>query len=311
MRNTEISRILAEAQRVPWSILPEKLAEIRAFLYLRTQGVEISAEEREVLINKAETRQRPRMSGSVAVLPIAGTISHKMNLMSAMSGGVSTELLERDIRAAVADPDVSAILLEVDSPGGTVTGLSELHSAIMSARDQKPVWASINPLSASAAYWITSAASEISITESGQVGSVGVFSMHVDESAALEQEGLKVSLIHFGDRKVDGNPFQPLSEGAREKIQADVDAYGKLFHRDLARGRGISTKDVQEKFGGGSMFLAKEALASGLVDRIESRDQTLARLSRGGKATTTKRAEDSSPQPSADDVKRRLDLLNV
>ena len=281
MRNHEIGHILRAAQATPWGILPAKLAEIRAVLMSRVRGVEISAEERDALIKKAEDRQRSIRHGSVAVLNVYGTIAQRMNMFMAMSGGTSTELLAKEINTAVADPDVSAILLNVDSPGGTVTGLPELHSVIMDARDKKPIAASVNPMSASAAYWITSAASEISITPSGEAGSVGVFAMHIDESVALEQEGVKVSLIHAGKYKVEGNPFEPLNEEARGSIQSDVDKFYDMFVKDVAKGRGISVKDVREKFGEGRMLLAKDALSSGMVDRIETMTETVSRLSRG------------------------------
>lgn len=294
----EITLILRSAQSVPWAILETKLAEIRHFLWSRANGVEISAEEKEAWLKKAEDRQRFTRAGSVAVIPVMGTISQRMNMLSAMSGGTSTEMLGREISTAAADPDISAIVLNVDSPGGTVPGLTELHSAIMSARERKPIVASVNSMSASAAYWITSAASEISITPSGEAGSIGVFAMHVDESAALEQEGVKVSLIHFGDRKIDGNRFQPLTEEARASIQADVDAFGAMFHRDVAKGRGVSVADVREKFGQGAMLLAKDALAAGLVDKIETLDQTITRLTRGT----------SKPGRKAEDLRIRTEM---
>ena len=298
MRNHSITHILHAAQSVPWSILPEKFAEIRHFLWSRANGVEISAEEKEAWLKKAEDRQRFTRTGSVAIIPVMGTISQRMNMLSAMSGGTSTEMLTKEINTAVADPDISAIVLNVDSPGGTVSGLPEIHSAILSARDKKPIVVSVNSMSASAAYWITSAASEISITPSGEAGSIGVFAMHVDESVALEQEGVKVSLIHFGDRKIDGNPFQPLSDEARGAIQKDVDAFGAMFHRDVAKGRGVSVADVREKFGQGAMLLAKDALSAGLIDRIESFDATISRLSRGG----------TKPGRKAEDLRMRTEM---
>lgn len=298
MSHTELSRIWKAAQTTPWAILPEKLAEIRSVLVHRMRGEVIAAEEREAWLKKAEERTRARRAGSVSVLPVFGTIAQRMNVMMAMSGGTSTEILEREIRQAIADPDVSAIVLDVDSPGGTVSGLPEIHSIIMDARNQKPIVASVNSFSASAAYWITSAASEIAVTPSGEVGSIGVFAMHVDESAALEQEGVKVSLISAGKFKTEGNPFEPLTEEARAAIQADVDAYYSMFVRDVARGRGVSVNDVREKFGEGRMVLAKDAKAAGMVDRVETLNETVARLSRaiGGR------------RPKAEIAERRLAL---
>jgi signal peptide peptidase SppA len=279
----DIPHIISAARRTPWATTREHLALIRRLLYQRAHGYDVKADANAIeIVKAAEARQRVTRVGNIATLPVIGTIAHKMNLMTALSGGVSTELLERDVRAAVADPDVSAILFEVDSPGGTVTGLPELHATIMELRGKKPMAASINALSASAAYWITSAISDISITPSGEAGSIGVYAMHVDESVALEQEGVKVTLIHYGEHKVEGNPWEPLSDEAKAEIQDSVDAYGKMFEKDIARGRGISVQDVREKFGQGLIFRAKEAKERGLVDRIETRDETLSRITRAG-----------------------------
>jgi signal peptide peptidase SppA len=278
MRNSDITHILEAAKSIPWAILPEKLAQIRGFLESRVYGVEISAEEKEALLIKAETQQRYQQQGSIAVIPVSGTVSMRMNLMSAISGGTSTELLGKQIQQAIADPSISVIVLNVDSPGGTVEGVPELHSLIMKARETKPVVASVNALSASAAYWISSAATEITMTPSGKVGSIGVFAMHQDLSAAAAAEGVKVNYISAGKYKTEGNPFEPLSDEARAAIQETVDAFYGMFVKDIAKGRGISAKEVQSGFGEGRLVLAPDAKSAGMIDRIETFDATLARL---------------------------------
>jgi len=284
----DISRILRAAHQVPWAMLPAKLAEIRAFLQARANGNEISAAEKEALLKQAEDRQRFTMAGSVAVIPVMGTVSQRLNMLSATSGGTSTELLEKQIRDAVADTSVSAIVLNVDSPGGTVSGLPELHAAILNARDQKPIAASINSMSASAAYWITSAVKDISISPSGEAGSIGVFAMHEDYSAMLAEDGVKVTLISAAKYKTEGNPYEPLTAEARAAIQSDVDAYYAMFVRDVAKGRGVSQSSVKVDFGEGRMLLAADAVKAGMVDRIETLQDTITRLS--GSRSTGKRS---------------------
>lgn len=292
MRNTEISHILRAATETPWAILPQKLVAIRAFFEARINGAEISAMDREAMVKQAEDRQQYKQQGSVAVVPVFGTISQRVNMMSALSGGggTSTELLGKQIRDAVADSSISAIVLNVDSPGGTVSGLPELHSEILSARESKPVVASINSMSASAAYWLTSACNEVCCTISGEAGSIGVFAMHEDLSAAAEMEGVKVTYISAGRFKTEGNPFEPLSDEARAQIQSDVDKFYSMFVRDVAKGRGISVSDVKANFGEGRMLLASDAKAAGMVDRIETLDQTVSRLSRTGKFSNSRKA---------------------
>lgn len=291
--DTELTRILRAVQETPWAILPAKLAEIRRFLFSRISGVEISVAEREALLLKAESQQRYQQQGSVAVIPVFGTISQRLNMLSAYSGGTSTEILGKQIREAVADPNISAIILNVDSPGGTVSGLPELHSLIMEARSAKPIVAVVNAMSASAAYWITSAASEISITPSGEAGSIGVYAMHVDESAALEQEGVKVTFVYAAKYKVEANPYEPLTEEAAAAIQADVDKYYSMFVRDVAKGRGVPVADVKANFGEGRMLLAGDAKAAGLADRIESLDQAVSRLSKAARPANSHKAMES------------------
>lgn len=290
MRNSEITRIIHAAEHTPWAILETKLIEIREFLIARLNGAEISAEERDKLLVRAESQQRYQQLGSVAVIPVFGTISQRMNMLSAMSGGTSTEMLTKQIRDAAADPSISAIVLNVDSPGGTVQGVTEAHAAILQAREQKPVVASVNAMAGSAAYWLASAASEISITPSGSAGSVGVFAMHKDLSGAAEQEGVKVTYISAGKNKTLGNPFEPLSEEARTYLQGMVDDAYAMFVKDVAKGRGVAVSEVKSNFGEGKMLDAKDALSAGMVDKVESFDQTVARVSRAKATGGSRRA---------------------
>lgn len=290
MRNIEISRILTAAMETPWAILESKLAEIQLVLIGRLQGAELSAEDREAYLLKAEERQRYQQQGSVAVIPVFGVIAQRMNLMSAMSGGTSTEALARQVREAAADPAVSAIVLNFDTPGGTVSGTPEAHAAILEARSVKPIVGFANSMSASAGYWLMSAASEIVSTPSGQVGSIGVIFMHQDVSAAAEAEGVKTTIIKAGKYKADGNRFEPLSDEARSDIQSKVDAAYSMFVKDVAKGRGVPVGDVKSNFGEGRMLLAADAKAAGMIDRIETLDQTISRLSRSGKSVNSRRA---------------------
>jgi len=266
----------------PWAILASKYAIIMDLIAFRAAGNTLTEEEIQARIGAVAPRQQSR-SGAVAVLPLHGVISQRMNMMSAMSGGTSTEMFGKEFTAAVADPAISGIVLDIDSPGGSVFGVQEVVQTIMAARGTKPVVAFANSMAASAAYWIASAADEIVVTPGGQVGSIGVLTAHSDLSAALEQAGEKVTLISAGKKKVDGNPIEPLSDAAKADLQKSVDAYYASFVGAVARGRGVALAEVRNGFGEGGMVGAAEALRSGMVDRVGTLEVAIGRAAAGSR----------------------------
>jgi len=219
-------------------------------------------------------------SSAIAVLNVFGVISQRMAMMDDLSGGggASTEQIAKLFRRAVKDPAVKAIVLNVDSPGGGVYGVRELADEIFAARDQKPVVAVANSLMASAAYWLGASASEVSVTPGGEVGSIGVFSAHEDLSKALDVEGVKVTLISAGRFKTEANPYEPLSDEARAAIQASVDDYYDAFVKAVARGRGVAPSKVRSGYGQGRVLPADRARSEGMVDRVETLDEAVARM---------------------------------
>lgn len=260
-------RVLAAITESPWAILPEKLDAIVELVQLRAAGVELGA--------VASARPAPKVTKSVGVLPIYGVIMQRMNMFTEFSGGTSTDELTTDLRALVNDDSVSRIVLDIDSPGGSVYGVQELAAEIRAAREIKPITAVANSLAASAAYWLGSQASEFLVTPSGDVGSIGVIATHVDHSQANEAAGLAVSRITAGQFKAEGNPDEPLNDEAREAMQARVDAYYEAFVSDVAAGRGISAETVRADYGEGRVFGAKQALAMGMVDRIATLNEAI------------------------------------
>jgi signal peptide peptidase SppA len=261
-----------------WAIDEAKLDQIVAFLALQADGEKLSAEEVQARITKQSERDIARREGSVAVLPLRGVIANRMNMMSDISGGTSSEGFGRMFDAAVADDGVKAIILDVDSPGGVVSGTDELSSKIFAARGTKPVIAHVNSTAASAAYWISTAADEMVLTPSAEVGSIGVMGIHDDVSAALEKIGVKKTLTKAGRYKGEGAPFQPLSEEAIAHRQSQVDAYYDKFVRAVARNRNVSLAAVKDGFGQGRMVMAEQAVAEGMADKIATLEETLARF---------------------------------
>lgn len=281
MRNDIRYRHIIEAvASTPWAIVPAKLAEITAFLRLKAAGGDVDDQLLTDYRAAAARRPKLRSNGDIAVLPLTGTISHRMGMMSEMSGGTSVEGFTRDFRALLNDPSVAAIVLDVDSPGGSVAGIEELANEIFRSRGVKPISSVANTLMASAAYWLASAADEVVVTPSGEVGSVGVLAAHEDHSGELEQAGVRVSLITAGKHKAEANPFEPLSDEGRAAIQARVDdAYG-MFTKALARQRGVPLDTVRNGFGEGRVVGAREAVRLGMADRVATLDDVIATIGR-------------------------------
>ncbi|CCF83640.1 signal peptide peptidase SppA [Nitrolancea hollandica] len=301
-----IRRFISET---PWAILPEKLAQIDELIRLRAHGVRFTAEEIEQRIGAA-SRPTARTSGSVVVLPLFGVISQRMNLMSAMSGGTSTEQFGAMFRQALADESVGAIVIDIDSPGGSVNGVPELASEILRTRGQKPVIAVADSLAASAAYWIATAADELVVTPSGQVGSIGVISVHEDVSQSLAQQGVAVNLITAGKYKGEGNPYEPLTDEARGAIQAEVNRYYDMFVSAVAKGRSVKPSAVRGGFGEGRVVGAQEAVSLGMADRVGTLRETIARLA-GGTRAGRLRAEEAGHATVEADLDRRRRRLRL
>ncbi|WP_312262504.1 S49 family peptidase, partial [Limnohabitans sp.] len=190
----------------------------------------------------------------------------------------STQQFTSALRQVLADDTVGQILIDIDSPGGSVYGVAELATEIIKARAQKPVVAVANSLAASAAYWIGCSASEFYVTPGGEVGSIGVWQAHFDYSKALEEEGVKTTLVSAGKFKVEGNPYVPLDPEAQAFMQSRVDDYYNAFIQAVAVGRGVTVDDVRNGMGEGRVLGSDAALAQRMVDGIASFDDVLARM---------------------------------
>ena len=228
--------------------------------------------------------QRTYSVASVAVVRLAGVLEHRRERDGGVFSGTSTSLeaTTSRLRQALADPVVTAIALDIDSPGGPVAGVPELAAELRQAR--KPIVAVANTHAAGTALWLASQASQFSVTASGSAGGLGVASVHADESGRLAKQGRRMTLIAAGKHKVDGNPYEPLSHDARQHMQREVDRWHAAFVRDVASGRKTSTAHVLAKFGAGRMLGAREAVAAGMADRVETLEQAIERLQRGGTA---------------------------
>jgi signal peptide peptidase SppA len=201
---------------------------------------------------------------------------------------------------------VSAILIDANTPGGTIAGVTELAAEMYAARGRKPIVAHANALAASAGYWIVSAADEIVATPSADVGAIGVITAHVDTSKAEEAEGVTRTVVSAGKYKAEGHG--PISEEGLAALQARVDDAYAVMTKDIARGRGVSPADVRAGFGEGRVVSAKEALKLGMIDRIATFDETVARMT-GRRVSGGMRAEAEPEFLSADMIDHVADVL--
>ncbi|MHB8109772.1 MAG: signal peptide peptidase SppA [Syntrophorhabdaceae bacterium] len=276
-----------------WAIMPAKLAEIQAIYTTHLKGPKID----QSIIDRIEAdmgrplnnEQKPyQVIDNVALIEINGVIAKRMNLFSKISGGVSTQLLKRDFEQAFADPEVTGIILIVDSPGGTVDGTEDLANAVYAARQTgtKPIISFVDGLMASAAYWIGSAADRIYMSGvTAQVGSIGVVASHTDISKYEERQGIKTTEIYAGKYKRIASEYEPLSKEGRAYIQDRVDSYYSIFVNTVAKARPEKCQIPAEggiPWAEGKVFIGQQAIDNGLADGISTLESLISRLSTGG-----------------------------
>ena len=278
--------LLSEFLTTPWALMPERLQAMSGILNRWSAG-EPPSDETMFQVNTdrvlRDTRKQMAAASTgsgIAVLPLYGVVTQRGNMVDDISGpgSSSTQQFTSVLRQMLADDTVGQILIDIDSPGGSVYGVSELASEIIKARAQKPVIAVANSLAASAAYWIGCSASEFYVTPGGEVGSIGVWQAHFDYSKALEEDGVKPTLISAGKFKVEANPYVPLDEQAQAFMQSRVDDYYNAFVEAVTIGRGVSINDVKTGMGEGRVLGADAALAQNMVDGIATFDDVLAKM---------------------------------
>lgn len=303
--------VLSEFLGTPWALQPEKLSVLTGVVerWMRgekadeatLEGVRAARRDDAPYFAAADGSRlaaaadgRAPSPGAIAVVPIYGVIVQRASMLSETSGMVSAERVAARVRSAINDPSVGAIVLDVDSPGGSVYGIAELADELLSFRGQKKIVAVANSLAASAAYWAPTAAEEFVVTPGGEVGSIGVYTAHFDHSKWLEAEGVDVTLISAGKYKVEGNPYQPLSEEAKAAIQERIDQYYDAFVKAVAKHRGVTPGAVRDGFGQGRVVGAKDAVSEGMADRVETLGEVIARLSASKRAQAPRRSAASA-----------------
>lgn len=205
---------------------------------------------------------------TVAILPLQGALRAR--------GGM--DLFRSRLAEAVANPDVGAIILDVDTPGGTVAGTPETAQAVKDAAAVKPVTAVVDSLCASAGYWIASQATRIMASPSADIGSIGVIAMHMEFSAMLEASGIKPTIIRSTPFKAECTPFEPLTAEALAQIEKEVADCHADFIKTVASGRRVAQSKVSSDFGKGRCMGAQAALEAGMIDGIGTMADVMASM---------------------------------
>jgi signal peptide peptidase SppA len=223
----------------------------------------------------------------IAVIEIAGTLVHRGAWIGQSSGLTSYEGIAAQLQAALADPGVRGIALDIDSFGGEVAGAFDLADRIRAARAQKPVHAFVAEHALSAGYVLASQADRIILPRTGAVGSIGVVALHTDMSGALDQKGIAVTLIHAGAHKVDANPYQPLPEAVHDQMQRELEVVRFLFADTVAAGRGDRLTHAAALATEAFVFRGADAIAAGLADEIADPVTAFRSFAAAPRGTTT------------------------
>lgn len=301
-----LPHIASRIYGVPLLIHPDKAAIIAAVLEDRLDTVDRSTSAPPGTRFVGTTNRKggrvamTRAASGVALITIEGTLVNRGAWLNSYSGMTSYEGIAAQIREASADPEIKAIILDVDSPGGEATGMFSAAATIREARKGKRVIAVIDDMAASAAYGLASAADEIVISPTSLVGSIGVLWMHLDRSGELEKKGIHPTLIYAGARKVDGNSFGPMSERAAAETEKLVQSFYSRFLETVADGRGTRTNIQRARETEARVYIGRDAVTAGLADRIGTLTEVIAELS----GQTARAGSRSSPVQTEED--RRL-----
>jgi len=218
-------------------------------------------------------------SGNVGVITIAGSLVNSDSWMNAFMGRTSYGEIRDALVHAASDPNVGAILLDINSGGGAVSGVSDTADLIKKIdKEIKPVHTFSDSQMASAAYWLGSSARSVDVGKVAEAGSIGIITVHREMSKAMEMDGIKATVIKAGEHKGNGNPYTPLTEAAREEIQGQLDHLYGIFMGSVAENRGLSYPVADSKMGQGRVFIGTQAVDAGLADSVTTFDAVLSRV---------------------------------
>lgn len=281
--------LLDAIYRTPWALHPVTMALVLQVAERWADGVRLSATEIKAAIGDAPAINAARAAsaeasggGAVAVIPCYGILTARQYAVENSSSPLtSSERLGARVSAAAGDPNIGAIVIDFDSPGGDAMGIPEAGERIAEAAKIKPVVGMVNSQAASAAYWLASQCSELVMAPDSMAGSIGVRTAHMDASKLYESKGVSITHVYAGKYKVEGADTGPMSDEYRNHLQAVVDQLYGSFTKAVAKGRNLPVDTVRgEAFGEGRMLLAKDAVAAGMADRIDTLEATVMRYAK-------------------------------
>jgi signal peptide peptidase SppA len=263
------------AKGAAWAIVPERFDELMR-IYHETDVTPKQAEQIVTIGERWDERVLYRVTDEgIAIVPIQGPLVKGADWFDRLLGMADYLDVQTAVREAAADPRVAGIVLDIDSPGGTVNGADETAELIFAARGKLPVIAYSSGMMASAAYLIGSAAGKIVIGKNAEVGSIGVLMIHRDWSKAEERIGVKTTYLRAGRYKALGNPSEPLSEEAREVFQAELNHIYENFIETVALHRDVEAEKVRADMAEGRVFIGVKAVGAGLADEVANMDTAL------------------------------------
>lgn len=270
----KISRVFMRAVDSDWAITRDGLN-----IALAIAGrISVESAVEGIRSEKLEYTRNVGIRDGVAIIPIEGTIFRYADFFTNYSGGCTVENLARDFKSALDNPKVFAIMFEINSPGGEVTGVSELAEMIFAARGQKPMTARVGGMMCSAALWIGTAAGDVRIDDTARIGSIGVMTAFLDNRKWMDMNGLED--LEFIASQSPHKNAKPWTDEGKKRIQSRIDALCAVFGEKVAMHRGVEVEKVWKDFGQGDVFVGQEAIAAGLADSFGSYEETIYDLAR-------------------------------
>lgn len=288
------------AKGAAWAIVPERFDELVRQVHEATitDDLILKAEKEGALVlgfsQDQDAEKYEITEDGAAIIKIAGPLMKDAGFFGRLFGFSDYNGIQAAVKAAVDDQRVNGIILDVDSPGGTVNGADETAEMIFNARGQKPIVAFSSGMMASAAYLIGSAADKIVVGKNAEVGSIGVLMIHRDFSKAEERFGVKTTYLKAGKFKAIGNPSEPLSDDARAVFQEELNHIYGNFIETVSLHRDTEAEKVRSDMADGRIFLGVQAVGAGLADEVGNLQTALVYAS--SDETSTRRIDSMKPE---------------
>jgi signal peptide peptidase SppA len=226
----------------------------------------------------SETPRLYSRSGNVGVITVRGPLVNTENIFTSIFGVSTYPAIREALIFAAQDPEVSKVLLDIESPGGAVSGVNDTAKLVKRVDGIKPVTVFSDSTLASAAYWIASGARKINVGETAIVGSIGVIATMASQHEALKKEGVQVQVVRAGKNKALGHPAEPISDKAIAQVQERVDAMYGVFTNTVAANRAALPIAKKGTWAEGNEFMGADAVSAGLADKVSTFDETHASL---------------------------------